>query len=142
MKVLQAVAGPVGGMLGGLADNKKGMRDATVSAIQCAVSLNEGTCHVLFVFVLFTLLQLFTRTHGPSPIATRTYHILSHPLTHIYCSTHLHAGDTAPAEPTLLAVLVLPIGEALTSTPVGRQELLTWVNQHVDIFKIEHQVRI
>lgn len=39
---LRAVAGPIGGLLGGLADNKKPMRDATISALQCAAAMNKG----------------------------------------------------------------------------------------------------
>eukprot|EP01042_Synura_sphagnicola_P027019 gene27019-34905_t len=41
------------------------------------------------------------------------------------------ARDNAPADPTLLGVLVAPIGEALTNL-VGRQELLTWFQSHCE----------
>lgn len=77
-KMLRIIADP---LLAGLADNKKGMRDAAVSALQMAVTLNKG-------------------------------------------------GENALGEPSILAVLVTPICEALVN-PVGRQELLEWaLKQH------------
>lgn len=81
VKVLRTIAGP---LLGGLADNKKPMRDATVAALQMAVTLNK---------------------------------------------------ENGSAEPSLLYVLVPAIGEAIATTPIGRQELLTWLGLHVDSLK-------
>ena len=71
-KHLKVIAG---GILSGLGDNKKGMRDATVSALQMAVTLNRP------------------------------------------------GGDKAPAEMSLLAVLIAPFAEALTVT-VGESALV------------------
>jgi len=85
VRMLRAIATP---LLGGLADNKKQMRDATVTALQMAVTLNKD---------------------GP---------------------------ETAPGDPLLLAVLVLPICEALIN-PIGRQELLTWLLAHGETIKVD-----
>lgn len=64
-KYLRSIAG---GLISGLGDNKKGMRDATVSALQMAVTLNRP------------------------------------------------GGEKAPAEMSLLAVLIGPLAEALSNT--------------------------
>jgi hypothetical protein len=93
VKVLRMMAGP---LLGGLADNKKTMKDATIAALQVAVTLNRAT-----------------------------------------------APDNSSGgivETSLLGALLSPIGEAITATVVGRQELLQWLYQQasVDAIKSEH----
>lgn len=76
-------------LLGGLADNKKSMRDATTAAMQIAVTQNK-------------------------------------------------TEEGAVGDPLLVGVLVSPVGEALTSTVVGRQELLMWLLPQVDAMRPEH----
>lgn len=85
VRVLRVVSG---GLLTGTADNKKQMRDATIAAMQCAVTAN--------------------------------------------------GGESAAADPSLLGAMLPGIGEALTNTTVGRQDLLTWVKLHADVLKAEH----
>lgn len=76
-------------LLGGLADNKKAMRDATTAAMQVAVTLNKP-------------------------------------------------GEGVIGDPQLVGVMLPPVGEALTSTVVGRQELLMWLLPHVEAMRPEH----
>lgn len=45
------------------------------------------------------------------------------------------APSSTPADPLLLNVLVPPLGEMLGVNPVGRLELLTWLNQHSEMIR-------
>jgi cytoskeleton-associated protein 5 len=74
-------------LLGGLADSKKGVRDATIASLDIAVTQNK-----------------------------------------------VGKGN---ADPSLFASLIGPVGEALVATPNGRQELLAWMLEHVEVLKVD-----
>lgn len=79
-------------LIGGLADNKNAMRNATIAAMQMAVTLN---------------------------------------------ATPGEGADAPVANVSLLNILLAPLGEALTTTPIGRMEILTWLLLHVDSIQID-----
>ena len=84
-KILRLIAD---GLLSGLADNKKQMRDSTVAALQMLVTLNKS--------------------------------------------------ENTIGDPLLIGVLIPAVGEALTATIVGRQELLAWLLPLCSSFKTDH----
>ena len=87
--------------MGGLGDNKKPMRDATVAALTMAITLNR---------------------QSPTPAPTGTG-----AGTDVTPAGPMSPTSSSLVEVGLLAVLVGPLCEALVATAVGRQELLAFL---------------